>query len=69
VQPEKDTRLTFESAGTITRVAVSAGDRITSGQVLAELDTADLDLVVCQAQISLRTAQAQLQQSFGGPAQ
>ncbi len=67
VQPEKEARLTFQSAGTITSVAVTAGDRVSGGQMLAELDTTDLDLAIRQAQISLRTAQAQLQQLQDGP--
>ncbi len=40
---------------------------LVGGQVVAQLDTADLDLAVSQAQISLRTAQAQLQQLQDGP--
>jgi hypothetical protein len=40
---------------------------LVGGQVVAQLDTADLDLAVRQAQISLRTAQAQLQQLQDGP--
>jgi HlyD family secretion protein len=62
VQPERSANLSFSSSGTIISVTVAAGDQVKAGQLLAQLDTADLELAVRQAEVSLRTAQAQLRQ-------
>ncbi len=62
ILPERQVNLSFQTAGTVARVHVQTGDRVKTGQLLAELDTRDLDLVLRQSQISLRTAQTQLAQ-------
>jgi HlyD family secretion protein len=62
VQPERQANLSFQGTGTVASVTVKAGDQVKAGQVLAQLDTKDLDLALRQAQIGLRTAQAQLAQ-------
>jgi len=62
VLPEHEANLAFQTAGTIAHVAVEVGDRVTTGQVLAQLDTTDLELAIRQAEINLRTAQAQMRQ-------
>lgn len=67
VLPERQVNLTFQTSGTIVNVLVEPGDRVRAGQVLAQLDTQDLELALKQAQISLRTAQAQLAQLKAGP--
>jgi HlyD family secretion protein len=67
VLPEREANLNFQGAGTIAKVAVKAGDRIQTGQVLAELDTTDLELAVRQAEIGLRQTEAQLKQLSEGP--
>ena len=67
VLPEREANLNFQGAGTVARVAVEIGDRIDAGQVLAELDTTDLDLAVRQAEIGLRQTEAQLKQLSEGP--
>ncbi len=68
VQPERQANLAFQGAGGIVvSVAVKAGDQVKAGQVLAQLDTKDLELALRQAQISLRTAQAQYQQLAAPP--
>jgi HlyD family secretion protein len=59
---EREADLTYQSAGTIANVAVEVGDVVTPGQLLAQLDTTDLELAVRQAAIGLRTAQAQRRQ-------
>ena len=59
---EREANLGFLSAGSIGRIHVAVGDRVAAGKLLAELDTVELQLTVRQAQVGLRTAQAQLQQ-------
>ncbi len=67
VLPERQTNLAFQTGGTIAKVAVQVGDQVQAGQVLAQLDTQDLELALRQAQIGLRQAEAQLQQLKAGP--
>src|SRR5262245_9939838 len=58
LQPANDLTLTFGSGGTIASISVKPGDHATKGQVLATLDTSDLELAVTQAQANLSSAQA-----------
>ena len=62
VLPEREARLVFEGTGMITAVEIESGDQVKAGQLLAQLDTSDIELAVRQAEIGLRTAKAQLQQ-------
>jgi HlyD family secretion protein len=67
VLPEREAILAFELSGTIADVPVELGDEVETGQLLAQLDTTDLDLAVRQADISLRQAQSQMRQLDEGP--
>ena len=67
VLPEREANLNFQGAGTVAKVAVKAGDRIQAGQVLAELDTTDLELAIRQAEIGQRQTEGQLKQLMEGP--
>lgn len=58
-QAGTESRLSFKVPGTINRVAVSVGDRVRAGQLIAELDSYDYQLKVQQAQASLAQAKAQ----------
>src|SRR5438045_1214399 len=51
----------FKAAGTLTEVDVKVGDKVTTGQVLARLDSTTQQAALAQAQASLATAQANLQ--------
>jgi HlyD family secretion protein len=62
VLPEREADLTFQSTGAISDVTVEVGNAVLAGQLLAQLDITDLELAVRQAEIGLRTAQAQLRQ-------
>ena len=68
VLPEREANLNFQGAGTVAKVAVKAGDRIQTGQVLAQLDTTDLELAIRQAEIGQRQTEGQLKQLMEGPA-
>lgn len=52
--------LNFRSSGTVTAVNVQAGDAVTAGQVLATIDSAELQSAVSSAQSSVANAQAKL---------
>ncbi len=53
------TKLAFAIAGTVDRVAVSLGERVAGGTVLAQLDATPLALSARQAQADARAASAQ----------
>ena len=52
--------LSFSAAGTVTAVNVKAGDTVTTGQVLAAMDSASLQSTVASAASTLAKAQASL---------
>ena len=53
--------LIFGVAGVVSEVLVDEGDLVTKGQVLAKLETDDLERAVTRAKASLRTAQINLE--------
>jgi HlyD family secretion protein len=59
--------LSFETAGRVRLLAVQEGARVDEGQLLAQLDQADLALQVRSAQAALASAQAQLDSLREGP--
>ncbi|MFN8522869.1 MAG: biotin/lipoyl-binding protein [Chloroflexota bacterium] len=59
--------LTFKSQGKLVELLVSVGDRVAAGQVLARLDTADLEVALAQAQASVDLAEANLAKTAQGP--
>ncbi len=69
IQPEAQTSLTFRTAGRIDKVLVTAGQPVTKGQLLAQLETNDLTLALAQAKISLEISQAQLAKLEKPPSQ
>ena len=52
--------LSFGSAGTVTAVNVSAGDTVQAGQVLATIDSAELEAAVADADADVADAEAAL---------
>jgi macrolide-specific efflux system membrane fusion protein len=60
VAPSDTEDLNFAVSGTVTAVAVKAGEKVTKGQVLATIDSATLQSQVTQAQATLDNAVAQL---------
>ena len=67
VLPEREAGLSFQLSGTIADVPVELGDEVEAGQLLAQLDTTDLDLALRQADIALRQAQSQARQLDESP--
>jgi HlyD family secretion protein len=53
--------VSFKQAGTLTEVDVKVGDKVTTGQVLARIDSSAQQAALAQAQASLASAQANLQ--------
>lgn len=60
VKPAETIELKFETSGKIARLNVDAGSQVTTGQVLGELDGADLRASLAQAQASIAIQQANL---------
>lgn len=60
IQSHQSVDLTFGQSGTVKKLNVKVGDRVNAGDVLAELDTADLNLQLRSAQVNLKNAQDQL---------
>ena len=63
--------LSFPTEGKVTSVRVKVGDRVTKGEVLAKIDTADLRSAVTVAEAEVEAAQEQLDQAVkdkAGPA-
>lgn len=60
IEPESQVSLSFRSAGRVSQVLVSVGQSVAEGQLLAQLDTSDLELALEQANVSLQISQAQL---------
>ncbi len=67
VVPARSAALGFQVAGTVAEIPVAVGDRVASGQVLAQLDARQLELQLAQAEANLAAAQAKLNQLKRGP--
>lgn len=62
LSPLREAQLAFSTSGTLTTLNVKAGDTVKAGQVLAALDTRELELQLAQAEANLMAAQARLEQ-------
>lgn len=67
IEPEARVGLTFEAPGRVVDVLVEEDDRVEAGDVLARLDTRQLDLQVAQSEAALELAEAQLAQLRARP--
>lgn len=61
VEPVNVVQLSFKNAEILKGIHVKVGDHVTTGQLLAELETGNLQASVTQAQASLKSAQAKLE--------
>jgi HlyD family secretion protein len=67
VAPETRLELSFKSAsGRAAEIMVEEGDQVEAGEVLARLETADLEQALIQAQAGLAISEAQLAQTEDG---
>ncbi len=62
VAPRQQVNLSFGVGGFVEAVDVELGERVQAGQVLASLDTTQLERAVAQAELELKSAQARLAQ-------
>jgi HlyD family secretion protein len=58
VTPKAESDLSFGVSGTVSKVNVKVGDEVKHGDVLAELDTTDLELALAQAEQAYLSQQA-----------
>lgn len=68
VQPARTIDLPFQAGGQVKEVLVKPGAHVKTGDVLARLDTRDLELQVQQAAANLKSAQAHLDVAQHGSA-
>lgn len=59
----------FRVGGTLSEVLVSAGDRVKKGDLLARLDTADLERALAEAEVQAQLAQLELADVQEGPSE
>ena len=60
VEPSRQASLALSTSGIVTHLPVRVGDVVQAGDVLLQLDTADLELALANAQQSLLSAEASL---------
>jgi HlyD family secretion protein len=69
IEPQDSVNLGFRIPGRVAEVNVAVGDQVEAGDLLARLDTAQLELQVKQAQAALTSAEARLAQMRSGARQ
>ena len=67
ILPARRVRLGFAVGGLVRRVYVELGQEVTTGDLLAGLDTAALESDVCKAEEALALSLARLKQARAGP--
>ncbi|MSP12419.1 MAG: efflux RND transporter periplasmic adaptor subunit [Chloroflexi bacterium] len=67
IAPSSALNLTFNGNGQVKTIKVKIGDKVKAGDVLASLDTSDLDIQLAQSNSSLTVAQVQLTVTKKGP--
>lgn len=63
IQPENTLDLGFERSGKVSKIYVKVGDKVTKGQLLAEMNQEEASIAYAQALSDRRVAEAQLQQA------
>ncbi|MGC1525643.1 MAG: efflux RND transporter periplasmic adaptor subunit [Phormidesmis sp.] len=66
VEPIRTVNLSPKSAGTVQELFVEQGDPVTKGQLIARMDSDQLDAQILQNQAGVAEAQAQLEDSLNG---
>jgi HlyD family secretion protein len=60
ITPTRRNDVAFATSGTVSKVAVSVGEKVAKGEVLARLDTTTLEQSLARAQAQVASAKAQL---------
>jgi HlyD family secretion protein len=63
IEPDRWSELHFDIAGNVVEMPVQEGNVVAEGDLLARLETTDLERAVAQAELSLAQAQARLSQA------
>jgi HlyD family secretion protein len=63
IEPDRWGELHFDAAGDVVEVLVEEGDTVSAGDVLAHLETTDLERAVVQAELDLSQAKLRLSQA------
>jgi HlyD family secretion protein len=66
VEPAAQVTLSFRTGGTLETVAVSEGDEVREGEILADVNASELRVAVLQAQLALTSAEASQAKLAGG---
>jgi multidrug efflux pump subunit AcrA (membrane-fusion protein) len=66
LEPARQLDLDFGTSGTVTKISVREGEKVTSGQVLARVDDADARVGLDKAQAALESAEADLDAAESG---
>ncbi len=69
IVPRQKAELSFTIAGRVQKVVVAVGDQVKAGDVLAELETSNLEAAVKQAEVAVQRAEAQLNAAKAGARQ
>jgi multidrug efflux pump subunit AcrA (membrane-fusion protein) len=64
IETSREARLAFGSAGTVDQIYVNEGDKVSSGDKLAKLDTDALELALAQAKLTQATAEYNLDKAL-----
>jgi RND family efflux transporter MFP subunit len=67
--PARELELFFRTGGVLDEVLVETGDRVEEGEMLARLETADLERAVAEADIELQIAELELTEVRKGPSE
>ena len=62
--PQKESDVNFTVSGTVTKVYVTSGEKVSKGQKLARIDATDLENAVDLAKANLTTAEANLSEVY-----
>lgn len=66
VQPVQSVNISPKNPGTLTELYVEQGDKVKQGQILAKMDSADIQAKILQARANIAQNQAQLEQALAG---
>ncbi len=66
IVPRTKVTLSFKMPGRVAEIAVEKGDQVKAGEVMAKLETTDLELAVDQAEAALAMSEAQLERTRKG---